>query len=82
MCRSSPSSAINTSTRSRRSRTRSTSPVEGITTVEGRPGREFMVIIEGEATVRRGGQEINRRLGAGDFFGEIALLEDRPERRR
>ena len=46
-------------------------------TVEGNPGREFMVIIEGEATVRRGDQEINR-LGAGDFFGEIALLEDRP----
>jgi CRP/FNR family transcriptional regulator, cyclic AMP receptor protein len=46
-------------------------------TVEGRPGREFMVIIEGDATVRRGGQEINR-LGAGDFFGEIALLEDTP----
>lgn len=46
-------------------------------TVEGKPGREFMVIIEGEATVRRGDQEINR-LGAGDFFGEIALLEDRP----
>ena len=46
-------------------------------TVEGNPGREFMVIIEGEATVVRGGEEINR-LGAGDFFGEIALLEDRP----
>jgi CRP/FNR family transcriptional regulator, cyclic AMP receptor protein len=46
-------------------------------TVEGRPGREFMVIVEGEATVRRGDNEINR-LGAGDFFGEIALLEDRP----
>ena len=40
-------------------------------TVEGHPGREFMVIIEGEATVRRGDQEINR-LGPGDFFGEIA----------
>lgn len=46
-------------------------------TVEGRPGREFMVIVEGEASVRRGDQEVNR-LGAGDFFGEIALLEDRP----
>ena len=46
-------------------------------TVEGNPGREFMVIIEGEASVRRGDSEINR-LGPGDFFGEIALLEDRP----
>lgn len=42
-------------------------------TVEGRPGREFMVIVEGEASVRRGDQEVNR-LGAGDFFGEIGLL--------
>ena len=46
-------------------------------TVEGQSGREFMVIIEGEASVTRGDNEINR-LGAGDFFGEIALLEDRP----
>jgi CRP/FNR family cyclic AMP-dependent transcriptional regulator len=46
-------------------------------TVEGRPGREFFVLIEGEATVRRGDREVNR-LTAGDFFGEIALIEDRP----
>jgi CRP/FNR family cyclic AMP-dependent transcriptional regulator len=46
-------------------------------TVEGQPGREFFVIIEGDAAVRQGDREINR-LGAGDFFGEIALVEDRP----
>jgi CRP-like cAMP-binding protein len=46
-------------------------------TVEGNPGREFMVLIEGRASVKRGDQEVNR-LGAGDFFGEIALVEDRP----
>lgn len=46
-------------------------------TVEGQPGREFMVIVEGDASVRQGDREINR-LGAGDFFGEIALVEDRP----
>jgi len=46
-------------------------------TVEGAPGREFFVIIEGDATVRQGDMEINR-LGAGDFFGEIALVENRP----
>ena len=46
-------------------------------TVEGQPGREFFVIIEGDAAVRQGEREINR-LGAGDFFGEIALVEDRP----
>jgi CRP-like cAMP-binding protein len=46
-------------------------------TVEGQPGREFLVIIEGDAVVRRGGQEVNR-LGAGDFFGEIALVKQQP----
>ena len=46
-------------------------------TVEGQPGREFMVIIQGDASVRRGGQEVNR-LGAGDFFGEIALIRQEP----
>ena len=46
-------------------------------TVEGQAGREFMVIIEGDATVRKGGEEVNR-LGAGDFFGEIALVRHQP----
>ena len=40
---------------------------------EGTPGREFFVLLEGEAAVSRAGVEINR-LGPGDFFGEIALL--------
>ena len=50
-------------------------------TVEGRPGREFLVIIEGDATVRKGGQEVNR-LGTGDFFGDRSfrtLLDRSPE---
>src|ERR671925_1059943 len=46
-------------------------------THEGGRGREFFVIIEGDATVRRGDQEVNR-LGPGDFFGEIALVRDTP----
>jgi CRP-like cAMP-binding protein len=46
-------------------------------TVEGQSGREFLVMIEGTASVRQGDREVNR-LGAGDFFGEIALVEDRP----
>lgn len=41
---------------------------------QGRRGREFFVITEGEATVTRGGKAI-ATVGAGDFFGEIALLE-------
>jgi CRP/FNR family cyclic AMP-dependent transcriptional regulator len=46
-------------------------------TKEGRPGREFFVLIEGEADVKKGSRRINR-LGAGDFFGEIALVTRRP----
>jgi CRP-like cAMP-binding protein len=40
---------------------------------EGRLGREFFVIVDGEAEVTKGGRRIARR-GAGEFFGEIALL--------
>jgi CRP-like cAMP-binding protein len=41
---------------------------------EGTRGREFFVIIEGEAAVTRGGKPVATVAG-GDFFGEIALLE-------
>ena len=41
---------------------------------EGSRGREFFVIIDGEAEVTRGGRHL-ATLGPGDFFGEIALLE-------
>jgi CRP-like cAMP-binding protein len=41
---------------------------------EGEVAREFMVIIEGTATVTKDGAVINH-LGPGDFFGEIGLLE-------
>jgi CRP-like cAMP-binding protein len=44
---------------------------------EGEPGRHFFVLLEGEAEVSRDGDVVNR-LGAGDFFGEISLLSDRP----
>jgi CRP-like cAMP-binding protein len=46
-------------------------------TVEGRPGREFFVLVEGEADVRKNGRKI-RTLSGGDFFGEIALVSKRP----
>jgi CRP-like cAMP-binding protein len=46
-------------------------------TREGRPGREFFVLIEGDADVKKGNRRINR-LGPGDFFGEISLVTRRP----
>jgi CRP/FNR family transcriptional regulator, cyclic AMP receptor protein len=45
--------------------------------VEGRPGDTFFVIVEGEAAVLRGVRRI-AKLGPGDFFGEIALLDGGP----
>jgi CRP/FNR family transcriptional regulator, cyclic AMP receptor protein len=50
-----------------------------ILTREGDLGREFFVIVEGEVSVAKGGEEV-RRLGPGDFFGEIALVYE-PARR-
>ncbi len=44
---------------------------------EGDPGRQFFVLLEGEAEVRRKGRRVNT-LGPGDFFGEIALVTERP----
>jgi CRP/FNR family transcriptional regulator len=44
---------------------------------EGRGGAGFWLIQEGSATVSIGG-EIIRTLGPGDYFGEIALLDDGP----
>ena len=46
-------------------------------TQEGRTGTEFYVILEGKASVVRGGAEINT-LGPGEFFGELALLDRSP----
>jgi len=42
---------------------------------EGSGGAAFCVIEQGEATVFVGGKE-NTRLYAGDFFGEIALIDE------
>ena len=46
-------------------------------TREGDRGREFFVLLEGSAIVRRGGRKVNT-LGPGDFFGEIALVSRSP----
>jgi CRP/FNR family transcriptional regulator, cyclic AMP receptor protein len=44
---------------------------------EGDRGREFFVLLEGSADVRKGNRKI-RSLGDGDFFGEIALVAHTP----
>src|SRR5579862_5039981 len=46
-------------------------------TEEGTGGAGFFVIEEGEAEVSVGG-EAKRMIGRGDYFGEIALLNDSP----
>lgn len=46
-------------------------------TEEGQTGVGFFVIEEGNATVSVGG-EVRRTLGPGDWFGEIALIDDGP----
>lgn len=46
-------------------------------TQEGRVGYEFYVILDGKASVVREGREITT-LGAGDSFGELALLDRAP----
>ena len=42
---------------------------------EGARGNQFMVLVEGNATVSQGGQTI-ATLERGDLVGEMALLED------
>ena len=44
---------------------------------QGESGREFMILLEGEIEVAREGKVIAVR-GAGDYVGEIALLDERP----
>jgi CRP-like cAMP-binding protein len=46
-------------------------------TKEGEIGHEFFVIVDGQTEVKRKGKNLGNR-GAGDFIGEIALLEEVP----
>lgn len=44
---------------------------------EGRGGLAFHVILEGSASVSKGGHEL-RTLRPGDYFGEISMIDDKP----
>jgi CRP/FNR family transcriptional regulator, cyclic AMP receptor protein len=52
-------------------------PAGKVLTEEGTSGGEFFILLEGEAEVRRGGKPI-ATMKPGDFFGEIALLDNGP----
>ena len=46
---------------------------------EGDPGEYMYFVLEGSLFVRRGGVEI-RKIGPGDHFGEMALIDDSARR--
>ncbi len=52
-------------------------PEGKVLTTEGRIGYEFYLILDGKARVEKGGSEV-ATVGAGDFFGELALLDRSP----
>ena len=52
-------------------------PDKTVIAEEGKAGGDFYVIVEGQASVVRGGRKLARLL-PGDFFGEIALLDEGP----
>src|SRR5215831_5135403 len=52
-------------------------PAGRVLTKEGARGREFFVLLEGRAEVKRRGQLI-ATVCNGDFLGEVALVTDHP----
>lgn len=44
---------------------------------QGSTGEEVWMVIEGELTVQRGGEDV-AKLGPGDHFGELSVIDARP----
>ena len=44
---------------------------------QGAPGRELVIVLDGEVAIDRDGERVAKR-GGGDFFGEIALVTGSP----
>ena len=72
-CRSSAGCRRRISRRSPRSRSSARSPAGTVLTEQGQAGDEFFIVADGEVEIRLDGREI-RRLGPGDYLGEIALV--------
>jgi CRP-like cAMP-binding protein len=60
-----------------RAATRVDYPVGKVLCQEGAVGRELILIIEGQALVERGGQQV-ATVGPADFIGEMSLLDGGP----
>ena len=52
-------------------------PADHVIARQGEVGTGFFVIVDGTARVIRDGEPI-AKLGAGDFFGELSVLDGRP----
>ena len=63
--------------RLRRLRTTIAVPTGTVLAREGGPGRQFGVVVDGDALVTRAGHEVTR-LDAGQIFGELAIVRGVP----
>ena len=52
-------------------------PAGNAVVAQDRPGHELYLILDGSAVVRRNGRRA-ATLGAGDYFGELAILDGGP----
>lgn len=50
---------------------------DSVVVKQGEKGAGFYVVLDGALSVRKGGRTL-ARLGPGDFFGELALFDNRP----